>query len=911
MFQKLDKRIQQWLKKNNFLVPTIVQEKLIPPILEGKNVLATAPTGYGKTLAAVLPVFHLLLKENGNGIELLYITPLRSLNRDIFKRIVELGKELGIDVQIRHGDTPQNIRRKQTTKPPRVLITTPETLQAILTGKILREHLKSVKYVIVDEIHELAESKRGVQLSLALERLAFLSQREFQRIGLSATVGDVKEVSKFLVGTNRKCEIIQTKGIKEYKIEIEYPNPKEEDEKISKKLLISKFGSYCIRKISELIKNSQAVLVFTNTREAAERLSSKLREYNKSFKISVHHSSLSKDVRIKAEEEFKNGKLKALVCTSSLELGIDIGQVNLVIQYMSPRQVIKLLQRVGRSGHGVGRISRGYIFTINIDDYLEAKAIVEKINEGWMERPLIPKNSFDVLSHAIVGLCIENKDLEIGTLYKIITRAYPYKDLKFRELKRLLEFLSRINLLWERNGKLIKSRNAMKYYFENLSMIPDERSYLVIDDEFNSPVGVLHEGFVVQKGDIGAIFTMKGEPWRIIDIENEKIHVVKEMGYEGAIPSWEGELIPVPYEVAVRAAELRKKENFPELKECKENYEIPDKRNIYFESFGRYSILHLTFGSKVNETLSRILSALITSRIGTSVGVRVDPYRIIFKLPLNENPKIIIDELMKLDPKDVKGILERELVNSSLFAYKFWQVAKRFNIIGKKSKFKLGRIQKLIEIFEGTPLIKETFNELYREKLDVEKTIKIVRRIKEGKIKVKISNKSGLSPLGELALEFSEITSLSKPAEAIKEILKLIKTRLLQKRIFLICLHCKKPIGTFRVEDISENYKCPFCKAKLIGFVSSSKRLLAKKVISKKGKRRLNPEERKLFKRLEKSAELFLNYGKRACFVLSAYGIGPETGARILSRVHRNEEELIRDIIEAERTFLRTRRYWK
>ena len=358
-----------------------IQKIAIPKILSGKNTLIVAPTGAGKTEAAVLPVFHKILeikeKESIKGILAIYITPLRALNRDLLDRLYWWCDNLGINIAIRHGDTPQSERQRQTKKPPEFLITTPETFQILFMGKKLKEYLKTVRFVIIDELHELLDDKRGVQLSLGLERLVNFSG-EFQRIALSATIGDLDLAAKFIFGY-RDYDIAYWYAGKKYDIEVLYPDISEIDYKLSKELGWSPKVIWSLRKIKEILDKYKSAIIFVNTREMAELLVSRFKKWIPDYPIEIHHSSLSREVRERNERLLKEGKLKAIVATSSLELGIDIGEVDVVIQYMSPRQVIRLLQRVGRAGHKLEKVSKGYIITLDPDDYAESLAIKKEI----------------------------------------------------------------------------------------------------------------------------------------------------------------------------------------------------------------------------------------------------------------------------------------------------------------------------------------------------------------------------------------------------------------------------------------------------------------------------------------------------------------------------------------------------
>ena len=395
VFDLLAKPVQKALAELGFYEPTSPQIMAFPAVLEGKNVLLVSPTGSGKTEAVLLPIFSKLVEqqsENQRGIRVLYITPLRALNRDMLKRLTLWGQKLGFTVEVRHGDTEQKTRRMQAKKPPTLLVTTPETLQAVLPGSRMRQHLRSVEFVVVDEVHDLASSKRGTQLSLALERLQFVTGRDFQRIGLSATVGNPQEIAKFIAGARRKISIIQASPEKTYLYNVENPSPIEADYELAAKLETSPEAAARIRRILELVDSHKSTLVFVNSRTVAEVLGHKLQQLNRDD-IAVHHGSISKEERINIEDAFKNGQLKAIICTSTLELGIDIGNVDLVVQYMSPRQVNSLIQRVGRSGHSLDRASQGTIITVYPDDALEALASIKNAKGNMIEPVLMHENA--------------------------------------------------------------------------------------------------------------------------------------------------------------------------------------------------------------------------------------------------------------------------------------------------------------------------------------------------------------------------------------------------------------------------------------------------------------------------------------------------------------------------------------
>jgi ATP-dependent Lhr-like helicase len=431
-FELLVKPVRRLVEKKEFSKPTEPQEKTIPLILQGKNVLLISPTATGKTEAAFLPVLSMLLQkyQGTPGIKVLYITPLRALNRDMLERLEWWCNNLDIKLAVRHGDTETKERVRQSKMPPDILITTPETLQAILSGWLMRQHLQQLRWVIIDEVHEMADSKRGSQLALALERLRALIGRDFQLIGLSATIGSPDRVGQFLVGTGRKVEIVRVPVARMMRLKIIFPRPDEEDLRLATQLYTHPEVAARLRVIKDYISRHKSVLLFTNTRAVSEVLASRFKVWDMNYPISIHHGSLAKPSRLAAERGLKNGELKGLVCTSSLELGIDVGRIDLVIQYMSPRQATRLIQRVGRSGHSVGRIADGIIVALDSDDALEALAIAKKALKEDLEPVDIPPKPFDVLAHQIAGLLIKNKRLSFGEILEMFKRSWKRKTLR-------------------------------------------------------------------------------------------------------------------------------------------------------------------------------------------------------------------------------------------------------------------------------------------------------------------------------------------------------------------------------------------------------------------------------------------------------------------------------------------------
>ncbi len=932
VFEQLNPELRKVIEKR-FKHPTLPQQLAIPAILSGLNVLILAETGTGKTESVMLPIFHFLTTQKPKPISALYITPLKSLNRDLLDRMMWWSDQLGLDISVRHGDTSAHERKSQVEFPSHLLFVTLETLQPILVGKRIRELLRNVKWVILDEVHEIADSKRGVQLTLALERLKQLCG-DFQLIMLSATVGDPEKVANFFSG-GKLVKIIKAETTKKMEIKVINPKTTSEDEKIAEKIFSSKETAARLRTIMELVKKSQSTLSFTNTREFAEILASRIKTLDKKFPVEIHHSSLSKDVRIKAEKDFKQEKLKSLIATSSLQLGIDVGSVDQVLQYMSPRQVTQLVQRVGRSGHELSKISKGIIISTDEDDIFESAVIARKALAGELEEIRINESSLDVLAHQIIGLTFDFGNIELEKAYEIVKHAYPYRNLTYAEFLEVCKQLERLGLAFL-DGYIKKRRRGFDYYFSQLSTIPDTKTYRVFNTLDNSFVGVLDEEFVALHGEMNTTFIIKGNAWRIISVEDDRILVEPTEDVEAAIPGWEGELIPVPFEVAQEVGRLRglikeqlsKKMTDKEIEvELMEKYPIdgncakemiqiikkqmkfsivPDDKNILIEDFENLVVLHTCFGTLVNETIGRYLTALLTSRVG-SVGLKTDPYRIMIQFQ-QKNLELVKEILFETNPEYFRSYIEMSLGKSELFEWKFVHVAKRFGAISRGAEFGKVRMKKIVEDYVGSPIHKETLKELETEKLDIEKSIELIRKILSKEISVVF--KPGLSPLGKIGVKhkYAEVIGPEKPE---LEIFELFKHRLLNTKMRLICVNCGQWEQSYIVKELPEDVKCRKCGARLLAplkyqIVGATK--LIKKAIRESP---LTEIEKDRWEKARQLSDLYMVYRSKAVKALAGRGVGPQTAKRILAKYHKTEDDLFRDILEAERNFIKTKKYWK
>jgi len=582
IYSILEKPIREWFK-NKYKTFSPPQRYAIVEIHKKRNVLISSPTGSGKTLAAFLAIINELVKlglENRleDKIYAVYISPLRSLNNDIkrnleepLKEIRETAEKLGltlpdIRVMIRTSDTKSSEKSKMLKKPPHILITTPESIAIALSTKKFREKLTNVKYVIVDEVHALAESKRGTHLMLSLERLEELSPR-FTRIGLSATIHPLEEVAKFVFGFDENGKprdglIVDAAFYKPIEIDVQIPVNDliySRAEEISKNLY---------KKICELAKKYRSLLVFTNTRHGAESVAYHLKKHCKKIanKIAVHHSSLSREERLEVEEKMKRGELKIVVSSTSLELGIDIGSIDLVIQIGSPKSVNRALQRIGRAGHRLNETSRGILIALDRDELLEDFMIRWNALNKKLDRIKIPKNALDVLAQHILGMALE-KVWDVEEAYKVIKRAYPYRDLPWEDYISVIRFLAGeysgleekkvYAKIWFKDGKFGKrGKMTRAIYYMNVGTIPEESKVDVytLDGKW---VGSVEEEFAEKliKGDI---FVLAGKTYEFVKSKGNKLYVKPKEGAKPTIPHWFSEMLPLSFDLAMDLQKFRR-----------------------------------------------------------------------------------------------------------------------------------------------------------------------------------------------------------------------------------------------------------------------------------------------------------------------------------------------------------------
>lgn len=937
------------MEQKGFPKPTEPQEKTIPKILEGKNVLLISPTATGKTEAAFLPVLSMLLQAPKTpGIKALYVTPLRALNRDMLERLTWWCNNLDIKLAVRHGDTESKERLRQSRSPPDILITTPETLQSILSGWLLRQSLQSLKWVIIDEVHELSDSKRGSQLSLALERIRNLIGKDFQMIGLSATIGSPETVAQFLVGTRRPVEIVRVSVAKMVKLQILYPKPDEDDARLAGKLFTHPEVAARLRIIREYMLKCKSVLLFTNTRSISEVLASRLKVWDIDFPVSIHHGSLAKPSRLAAETGLKSGELKGLIATSSLELGIDVGRIDLVIQYMSPRQVTRLIQRVGRAGHTYGHVAQGVIIGMDSDDTLEALVIARRALKEEMETVVVPPKPYDALTHQVAGMLLKTRRLDFNEILTVCQNAYPYADLTLDDVEKVLKYMhTRFpRLAWVSfEDKVVlkpsRSKALFEYYFDNLSMIPVEKQFLVIDQTADSSVGVLDEAFMAEYGKVGTKFIIRGSPWQIVHVTEDKVYVRPVEDPSGSIPSWIGEEIPVPYEVAQGVAGVRGfveeklksglsveetssllAEQFPADKEniaraltetaeqVNAGIPVPTPSRIVFEDWGEFVIIHSNFGSLINRALAQLLGQVLSDKLGFGIVVQHDPYRIFVQTMGRADALRLVevfDELKAMPEQTVKETLTKSAIKTGLFKRRVIHVARRFGALKKWADFSNVSLQKLIQSFEGTPIYEEGLKEVFTKDLDSDGLVGVLKQMSNDEIQLlPVDNQGNATPVARTGIErVSMKTDLIPPERMRAVLIESAKARLLNETGNFICTNCWNYAEMIRVADLPDKPKCPRCGSQALGLLKVEEEK-TDPLIEKRGEK-LTKDEERLRAVAEDTAKLIDKFGKPAAVALSARKVKASEVEGVLEKEPKLTDKFYELVMDAERKALSKR----
>ena len=556
LFEKLCQPVRNWFR-DKFPDFTAPQKLAIPSIMDGDHLLLCSPTGSGKTLTAFLTIIDDLVRRAMDGkldnkVYCLYISPIKALANDIQKNLIGPLTELEekylpdraqgkIRVGLRTGDTPQSERQKMLRKPPHILITTPESMAIAISSPKFQPIVSEVKWIIIDEMHSLVPTKRGVHLALTISLLDTILQNPVQRIGISATMEPLETVAEYLVASDDRetrnsgqpVKIAKISGARELDLDILLCSPKFSELSVMKVLEMN------VEMIADLISAHTTTLVFANTRKMTETLVQKLRPYLGDL-IAGHHGSMDKRIRLDVERKLKLGHLRAVVTSSSLEMGIDIGSVDMVVQVGSPGDIATALQRIGRAGHHVGGIPRARFLPSNVDDLMELAALQAAIQTGDMDRLDFPENCLDVLAQYLIGLVIIN-DRDIDEAFEIVKSTWSYRNLDYDEFIEVLDMLDderRVWIDWEENlyGKRGYSRMI---YYTNIGTIAPDNSYLVFNAE-GSILGQLSSSFVANLRN-GDVILLGGSTYRVTNIQGTRVNVTTVTGYRPTVPSWSGE----------------------------------------------------------------------------------------------------------------------------------------------------------------------------------------------------------------------------------------------------------------------------------------------------------------------------------------------------------------------------------
>jgi ATP-dependent Lhr-like helicase len=826
----LNPYVRRWFEENfkDLTPPQYYSFKLIS---EGKNLLITAPTGSGKTLSAFLVIISKLFdkaikNELRDEVYCIYVSPLKALNNDIhknleipLKEISEIikkdGKEINeIRVAVRTGDVSPHEKQKQLRKPPHILVTTPESLAIILNSPKFSEKIKNVEYVVVDEIHELANNKRGVHLSLSLERLRDLCGKEFIRIGLGATLHPLEEAAKFLVGLNngefRDCWIVDVSWEKGYDLKVLSPTDDliyTSDEEIEKR-------TYEL--LHKIIETNKTTLIFTNTRSGTERVVFNLKKkFNYTDDdIAAHHGSLSRIVRLDVEDRLKKGLLKAVVCSTSLELGIDIGYISTVVQLGSPKSITRAIQRIGRSGHRFGDVSVGRIIVMNRDDLIECSVMLYYAKKRMLDRFHMPRNCLDVLSQHIVGMAI-NKKWNVDDAFNLVRRAYPYKDLSKEDFIKVLKYLAghyvelkdrkvygkiwfdESDMMFGRRGKYVRT-----IYMLNIGTIPDE----VAVDVFLLPekkwIGNIEEEFLMRlkKGDV---FVLGGKTYKFSYAKGMRCYVEKTENEAPTIPPWFSEQLPLNFDLALRIGELRRK-IYERLKNNQDFYdllnELPTDENskkamhsYFIEQYlfckiipndkllliektqdlegRRLLIFHALYGRRTNDALSRIFAITIAKKYEIDIGTMVHDNGFVLIIPEGVYSKInkrTIEEIFKtIFEENVEDLLIQYIKYTELMKRKFRHNSTRSFLVlrnykGHKISVSKQQInsQALLEACEEIdpkfPIIEETYREILKDVMDLPKAKLVLDKIRKKEIEFEFIKTPLPSPFSHILITFGE-----------------------------------------------------------------------------------------------------------------------------------------------------------
>ena len=807
-----------------FTAPTPAQELGWPAIATGAHVLVQAPTGSGKTLAAFLQGIDRLNETPGEGLRLLYVSPLKALNYDVERNLrgplAGLGSQLSVGV--RTGDTPQRDRQRMLRKPPDVLITTPESLFLLLTSQG-REMLRTVETLIIDEVHAVAGTKRGAHLAVSLERLERVVEKPFQRIGLSATQRPLAEIGRFVAGTGREITLVDAGQSKE--LDLEVVIPVEDMRELNARNQLSQpvvqdgvemdsgyeanarsIWPSIYPALLELVRAHRSTIVFVNNRRLAERLALRINElaeadaegavaHEGGAVARAHHGSLAREQRVLIEEDLKAGRIPCLVATSSLELGIDMGAVDLVVQVESPKSVARGLQRVGRAGHELGAVSKGRIFPKFRADLLECAVVAKAMREGAIEETAIPRNPLDVLAQQIVAICADD-EIAVDELHALVCGAHPFAELPRTQLDNVLDMLAgrypsdefaelRPRIVWDRTAGVIRGRTgARRLAVTNAGTIPDRGMYGVFQVGDGGRVGELDEEMVYEARE-GQTFMLGASTWRIEEITRDRVLVTPAPGVPGAVPFWKGEGVGRPYELGARIGaasrelaalsdakatkrlretyhldELASKNLLVFLREQERSSALPTDRTVVVERFrdeiGDWRVCILTpFGGRVHAPWSMALAARLRDTLSVEAQSLWSDDGIALHLPDADAPPALAD--MLVEPDELENLVVQEVGRSALFGSRFRENAARALLIprrrpGQRTPLWQQRLkaQSLLEVarpYGSFPIILETYRECLQDVFDLPALRGILRGLQSRELDLVEVETASASPM--------------------------------------------------------------------------------------------------------------------------------------------------------------------
>ncbi|MCX8198825.1 MAG: DEAD/DEAH box helicase [Sulfolobales archaeon] len=907
-----------------------IQAKAFKYITLNYTTIIVAPTGSGKTEAALIPVMNILSMKKAKPISVIYVTPLRALNRDLELRIGRLSTCFELRVAVRHGDTPVSLRKKIKESPPHILLTTPESFQYIVADEIYRKYLSNLHYVVIDEFREMISSKRGMELLSAINIVERIIGRRLVKVCLTASLTNVLKAIE-LIDSPTYVQVIESSASKSAHISIETPG----------KIVAERNGQELEIWLGKLVEGQRHAIIFTNTRDTAENIAWHLSNLSKLYgRVSVHHGSLSKESRVSTEKAFREGKLKAVVATSSLELGIDVGHIDYVIQYMSPRQAVRLMQRIGRSVHRITGVSRGAIVTTrNFYDILESIVLAGRTLMGILEKEEIPDKPLDVLAHQVALRVMMSPGIRKADLYVEFHSSRVFHGLDLDSFNEVLGFLEELKVIRVINEEIYPGRR-LKQYFYRVTMIPEVKVANVVELSTGKVIGSLNEEFIVTSLEENATFILAGSLWRFIgyDRERGKLYVEPvEESFKALIPRWEGESIPVEHSVARHAGAFVRmaiKEGLAEalkrfglsnvyissesreyieevLKELKKNNITPTDNTIVVELMKDPGVIVLYgfFGSKVANLLKEIALSVVRRTITPNSHGYATPYYIILEFedvrPTMNQVNELIKELSSVaKSSDYEDLIKRVIENSSAYLWRTFFVAQRFGVIDPESRVKVTKsmLQRLSKTIIGKEALKETLLRDY----DVADTVKLLKDL--GRL---INVKTILwTPEREYTL-FREAISrlLSKPVKYYSIDLSAYKSRLLRRRVSLLCLHCGY-IWRMKVEEVinSKNIICKKCNATLVAVIKGDGAREQGVFTKLRNRSRLCKKERRIMDGLMLRAMLTSRYGSIVSLIIAGRGVGNREAIKILNEA-KSEEDAIRMIYDVEKRFVKIMKY--